>query len=290
MCRAIGRVTLKIIIRFVPLAKIPFRWHVIAMMMANDLATPKRMDALKAQLTVHPVYAAVKTLPDLRCFMEQHVYAVWDFMSLLKALQAAVAPAQTPWLPSPNPGLRRFINEIVLGEECDEYTVDGAKRFISHFELYLLAMEEVKADTRPIRRFIAEVREHGVEAALRLPGVPAPAVGFVRTTFQFIREKKDHCTAAAFAFGREDLIPAMFGALLERMKITEAMAPNFHYYLNRHTQLDGDTHGPLALQLVAELCGEDSRRKAEATVAAEQALEARIVFWDGVEAAMKAGT
>jgi hypothetical protein len=258
-------------------------------MTANNLLAPKRMDALKEQLTVHPVYEAVRTLPDLRGFMEQHVYAVWDFMSLLKALQAAVAPAQTPWMPSPNPEQRRFINEIVLGEECDEYTVEGVKRFISHFELYLLAMEEVQADTRPIRRFIAEVGANGLEAALRLPGVPAPAGAFVRTTFQFVREKKDHCTAAAFAFGREDLIPAMFGALLERMKITAAMAPNFHYYLNRHTQLDGDTHGPLALQLVSALCGNDPLREREATAAAEKALEARIVFWDGVAAAMKSG-
>jgi len=68
--------------------------------------------------------------------MEHHIYAVWDFMSLLKALQAAVAPAQSPWMPSSRPELRRFINEIVLGEECDEYNVAGMRRFISHFELY----------------------------------------------------------------------------------------------------------------------------------------------------------
>jgi len=218
--------------------------------------------------------------------MEHHVYAVWDFMSLLKSLQGAVAPAQTPWMPSPHPELRRFVNEIVLGEECDEYNVHGHRRFISHFELYLLAMEEVQANTAPIRQFITLVKERGLEAALQLPGRPAPAVEFVRATFQFVNNKKDHATAAAFAFGREDLIPAMFGALLERMKITEAMAPNFHYYLKRHLQLDGDTHGPLALQLVSALCGGNAALETEATAAAETALEGRIVFWDGVEAAI----
>jgi len=131
------------------------------------------------------------------------------------------------------------------------------------------------------------VNDNGVEAALGLPIVPQPAIEFVRSTFQFINEQKDHCTASAFAFGREDLIPAMFGALLERMKISEVMAPNFHYYLKRHTQLDAETHGPLALQLVATLCGKDDHRKHEAMRAAESALEARIAFWDGVEAAMK---
>jgi len=256
-------------------------------MAGESLIANERVETLKEKLTRHPIYESLETLQDLRCFMEHHIFAVWDFMSLLKALQAAVAPAQTPWMPSSRPELRRFINEIVLGEECDEYHVAGTKRFISHFELYLLAMEEVKADTRPIRHFISVVNKNGVGAALDLPLVPRPAIEFVRSTFQFIDEHKDHCTASAIAFGREDLIPAMFGALLERMKISEVMAPNFHYYLKRHTQLDAETHGPLALQLVATLCDENDQREQEAMRAAERALKARITFWDGVEAAMK---
>ncbi len=257
--------------------------HHVVLMEGESLIANKRVETLKEKLTRHPIYESVETLQHLRCFMEHHIYAVWDFMSLLKALQAAVAPAQTPWMPSSRPELRRFINEIVLGEECDEYNVAGTRRFVSHFELYLLSMEEVRADTRPIRQFISVVNDNGVEAALGLPIVPQPAIEFVRSTFQFINEQKDHCTASAFAFGREDLIPAM----LERMKISEVMAPNFHYYLKRHTQLDAETHGPLALQLVATLCGKDDHREREAMRAAERALEARIAFWDGVEAAMK---
>ena len=256
-------------------------------MAGESLIANERVETLKEKLTRHPIYESVEMLQDLRCFMEHHIYAVWDFMSLLKALQAAVAPAQTPWMPTSRPELRRFINEIVLGEECDEYDVAGTRRFISHFELYLLSMEEVRADTRPIRQFISVVNDNGVEAALGLPIVPQPAIEFVRSTFQFIHEQKDHCTASAFAFGREDLIPAMFGALLERMKISEVMAPNFHYYLKRHTKLDAETHGPLALQLVAMLCGKNADREQEAVRTAERALEARIVFWNGVEAAVK---
>ncbi len=173
-------------------------------MAGEDLIANARVETLKEKLTRHPIYESIETLQHLRCFMEHHIYAVWDFMSLLKALQAAVAPAQTPWMPSSRPELRRFINEIVLGEECDEYNAGGTRRFISHFELYLLSMEEVNADTRPIRQFISVVNENGVEAALGLPMVPRPAIEFVRSTFQFIHEQKDHCTASAFAFGRED--------------------------------------------------------------------------------------
>src|SRR5258707_780801 len=247
-------------------------------MAGENLIANERVETLKETLARHPIYESVETLQDLRCFMEHHIYAVWDFMSLLKALQAAVAPAQTPWMPTSRPELRRFINEIVLGEECDEYNVAGTTRFISHFELYLLSMEEVKADTRSIRQFVSVVNEHGIGAALALPNVPRPAVEFVRSTFEFIHELKDHCTASAFAFGREDVIPGMFGALLERMKISEAMAPNFHYYLKRHTQLDAETHGPLSLQLVATLCGKNEQREREAMRAAERALKGRIIF------------
>src|SRR5258708_3524487 len=163
-------------------------------MAGESLIANERVETLKEKLTSHSIYESVETLQDLRCFMEHHAYAVWDFMSLLKALQAAVAPAQTPWLPSSQPEMQRFINEIVLGEECDEYAFGGTKRFISHFELYLLSMEEVKADTKPIRHFISAVSEHGIGAALGLPIVPRPAVDFVRATFQVIDEHKDHCT------------------------------------------------------------------------------------------------
>src|SRR5882724_9804141 len=145
-------------------------------MAGESLIANERVEELKEQLVTHPVYEAVKTLQDLRCFMEHHIYAVWDFMSLLKALQAVVAPAQPPWMPSSQPELRRFVNEIVLGEECDEYNVGGTKRFISHFELYILAMEEVKADTKPIRQFIAVVNENDIGVALCLPIVPRPAI------------------------------------------------------------------------------------------------------------------
>src|SRR5258708_34160800 len=157
-------------------------------MTSESLPANGPVSELKQKIARHLIYESIETLPDLRCFMEHHIYAVWDFMSLLKALQAAVAPAQTPWIPSSRPELRRFINEIVLGEECDEYSVAGTRRFISHFELYLLSMEEVNADTRPIPQFISVVNENGVEAALGLPMVPRPAIDFVRSTFPFIHE------------------------------------------------------------------------------------------------------
>ena len=45
---------------------------------------------------------------------------------------------------------RRLINEIVLGEESDQF--DG--RVLSHFEMYLAAMDQAGADRAPLERFL----------------------------------------------------------------------------------------------------------------------------------------
>ena len=84
----------------------------------------------------HPLYAALNSQPAIRTFMEHHVFAVWDFMSLLKSLQRNLTCVEVPWVPTGPTGSRHLINDIVLVEESDE--LRGG--FISHFELYLLGM------------------------------------------------------------------------------------------------------------------------------------------------------
>ena len=93
--------------------------------------------------------------------------------------------------------------------------------------------------------------EQGIDAALGSGLAPAPSAAFTRTTFDFIASGKPHAVAAALALGREHVIPSMFRAFLSRMAVTEAQAPSFHYYLNRHVHLDEDFHAPLSLRLLA---------------------------------------
>jgi hypothetical protein len=92
---------------------------------------------LKDALLGHPVYREINSLAALRLFMEHHVFAVWDFMSLLKTLQVRLCCVGVPWLPAADPQATRFINEIVLAEESDE---DGQGGYLSHFGLYLRSM------------------------------------------------------------------------------------------------------------------------------------------------------
>lgn len=246
------------------------------------------LDALKSaqdQLNNHPIYKAVKTSEDLRVFMEHHAFSVWDFMSLIKCLQAELAPTQFPWAPVGDPLVRRFINELVLEEETDQGIPESAEtpEFISHYELYTHAMEEVGASPDVIRTFVSKAYDGGITAAFDLNIAPAASAAFTRRTFDFINSGKPHVVAAALALGREHVIPGMFRSLLDQIGIDEKSAPAFHYYLKRHIHLDQDFHGPLSLRMVEFFIQDDAEKQNEAVEAAISAITARVQFWDGVE-------
>jgi len=250
----------------------------------------KVVAALDEKLNNHPLYEAMQSLDDLRLFMAHHVYPVWDFMSLLKYLQSQIAPSAVPWKPHGSSSARFFINQIVLGEESDEGLPDanGNQTYVSHFELYCDSMREVGADPSGAIHFADVASERGIDSALALNTAPPAARAFMKTTFGFIATGKSHVVGAAFALGREHIIPEMFRAFLAKMNITEQEAPAFHYYLKRHIHLDEDFHAPLALKMVNELIGGDAAKLREAEEAAYAAVEARIRLWDGVLAAIQA--
>ena len=249
------------------------------------MSTPFDLEKIaleRDRLTRHPVYEAVRTLDDLRVFMQHHVYSVWDFMSLCKFLQAELAPTTIPWAPKGDPMVQRFINEIVLEEETDQGLPGSDVPFSSHYELYRAAMREVGADAESIQTFVTLARDKGIRAALDQSKTPAASAAFTAQTFQFIETGKPHVVAAAFALGREHIIPAMFRSLLKDMAINKQAAPAFHYYLERHIHLDEDFHGPLSLRMLEAFIGDDAKKAREAEDAALLAIDARRRFWDGV--------
>jgi len=100
---------------------------------------------LREKLLAHPMYAEVNSLQRLQAFMQMHVFAVWDFMSLVKRLQNELTCSRLPWTPPGRAQIARFANEVVLGEESD-LGPDG--RPVSHFELYLRPWKKL-APIRP---------------------------------------------------------------------------------------------------------------------------------------------
>lgn len=248
------------------------------------LITEQVIGEFKDRLEQHSIYEAIDSIEKLRCFMEHHVYSVWDFMSLIKYLQNEVAPARYPWMPAKDGDVVRFINELVLEEESDQALPgsESTNEFSSHFELYCAAMEEVGANPEQVRSFVQSLADNEIHSALQQQEVPEPSRVFTQQTFAFIESGKAHEVAAALALGREHIIPCMFRSFLSKLGVTEKYAPAFHYYLNRHVHLDEDFHAPLSLRLLNSLCDNDPVKEQEAIKAAEIAVNARIKFWDGV--------
>ena len=240
----------------------------------------ERIAPLREALLSHSIYNEVDSVERLRQFMQMHVFAVWDFMSLVKRLQNEVTCRSLPWLPPTSAQVARFANEVVLGEESDLGS-DGKP--VSHFELYLEAMDEVGADTTVIKGFIRRVaRGERWEAALMGLRVPAGVYEFVNETMRCAINGSTVEVASYFLFGREDVIPEMFKRLLSLWSNGEVEVPSFAYYLERHIELDGGSHGPWAQEMLMALAGQNESRWKEATCAAERAVTNRIQLWDSV--------
>lgn len=242
----------------------------------------RTVDASRMRVTSHPVYDRLTTSDAIKTFMEYHVFAVWDFMSLLKSLQRQLTCIEVPWVPSGPVSSRRLINDIVLVEESDE--LRGG--FISHFELYLDGMKDAGADLTAVTRFLDELRAgHSVGDALVNASVPDAAAQFVTTTWSIISGAPLHCQAAAFAFSREDLIPEMF-ARVSRINNQAGEFDTFLDYLQRHIAVDGEMHTPMAMQMLADICGDDDQKWQECGATITVALQARVQLWDGIERAI----
>jgi len=232
------------------------------------------------RLANHPLLTSdvITTRKQLATFMEHHVYCVWDFMSLIKKLQQIVVPSSVPWFPSEytKNGCARLINSIIVDEESDKF----GDRYVSHFDLYVEAMKEIGADPMPVLEFIKNVPVKGLFESMA--DVPADSRAFMESTFGFINSGKPWVIASAFAFGRETVIPGMYMNMVKQLGITEQEAPKFYAWLKRHIEVDSGDHGPASVILVNTFCNNDQNRIQEAQLAAHEAIDDKIAFWDSV--------
>ncbi len=239
------------------------------------------IDAAHERLTHHPVFAALRSTDDLRRFMEWHVFAVWDFVSLLKRLQRDLTGMSLPWVPAGHPRAARLINEIVLGEETD-LLPDGTP--ISHFELYLGAMDEVGADCAQIGAFVSSLGQGiALEAALARAGLASPVAAFVRATLNTALQGDLEQVLGSFFYGRENVIPAMFSGLLSTWRISRSSAPLFVHYLERHIEVDREGHGPATKEIIAEIVAGDEKKQETLLTSALAALRQRELLWTALQ-------
>ncbi len=233
----------------------------------------------------HPLYGEVLSLARIRKFMEYHIFAVWDFMSLLKALQRALTCTAVPWLPSPHREAGRLINEIVVDEESDE---DGQGGYVSHFELYREAMQESGADTREIDALVRLLHLGAPPAMIADLSLPSAVKDFLNFDMDLVEQRPLHCIAAAFFYGREDIIPEIFRPLVETLNREGQPVKRLLYYLNRHIEIDEGLHAPRAKRMVEVLCDNRPDYISEARQTALEALKMRNHLWDAAYQAVQA--
>ena len=234
------------------------------------------------KLLEHKLYSNIESIKDLQVFTENHIYAVWDFMSLLKALQIRLTCTKTPWLPNNNSQTAYLINEIVLAEETDINQVGERK---SHYELYLDAMIDIGAKTEKPVGIINEIaNSENIFNAIENINIHPNIKNFLNFTFSVIDEGKPHKIAAIFTFGRENLIPNMFNEILREFEknVSEGDISKLIYYFERHIELDEDEHGPMALEMVSMLAENDPIKWKEIEDISIEALEKRILLWDAI--------
>ncbi|MDI2090280.1 DUF3050 domain-containing protein [Commensalibacter oyaizuii] len=229
----------------------------------------------------HILFRHIRTIDDLRYFMQYHVFAVWDFMSLAKRLQMDFTCVSLPWTPKSNHKACRAMNEIILGEETD-VDVDGSH--ISHFEMYLNAMNDIKSNTTPVLSMVK-----GFENTPKAPfkdivnkqNIPSYVKDFVNHSLGTAINGEQAEVLGSFFYGREDAIPEMFSSLLKEWGLEENEYPKFVYYLKRHIELDGDSHGPAVNSIISNIKS-DTETYTKLLQSALDAVNHRIRLWDGI--------
>ena len=243
------------------------------------------LEPLKDKLRNHSLYNNIKDVEDLKIFSSAHVYAVWDFMSLLKFLQIKLTSTSLPWFPSKNTTTAKLINEIVAGEETDE---DQNANPMSHFEMYIDSIQEFGLNTDEILNNINSLNKlESIEEDIDKLDIKEYVKNFLKFTFSVIRRGNVHEVASVFTFGREDLIPDMFIPLIEGINAENNDLNKLIYYFKRHIEVDGDMHGPMSMEMLSYLCNNDAKKISESSSISKESLLARISLWDGIENEIK---
>ena len=256
--------------------------------MLNSTKILKELKPYRDLLVSHRIYKSVRSVSDAKTFMKSHVYAVWDFMSLLKSLQAKMTVSQIPWFPCPDRISANFINSIVLSEESDNFS-NNPEESMSHYELYIEGMKELGAFTEPIESLISDVKKgSSIDQILASHSInyssiiPTKTINFVKKNLKNAQEGSEVQVAASFLFGREDPIPDMFQGLLNEIDHSGIQAEKFKIYLKRHILLDRDNHGPLSMIIMNRICQDDQNRWKQVFESAREAILDRIELWDGI--------
>jgi hypothetical protein len=241
-----------------------------------------KLTPLINQIAHHRVVTHITTIEAVRRFMEQHVFAVWDFACLIQGLLQRIALPRIPGLANHPPAGIRLLYELAASELADDHP-HKPDTCISHFHWYLEAMDTCGADRHPMTHCLQQLQAgHPIAQALQQPSVLPSTRQFVQQTFDTLQGNTP-ALVAHFTFGREALVPTLFAPLLTQ--IQQYPLPGCALliaYLTRHIAVDSEDHFPKAAQLLEQVCGHEPQRWQQAFQGAQAALRARINFLEGL--------
>ncbi len=239
----------------------------------------KKINEIKKNIINHPLFHMRFNNEQLSHFMSIHVYAVWSFMSIVKSLQKNLTPQSIPWTPnhSTQNGMARFINEIIYTEESDEISKNT---YLSHFEIYILAMRIIGVNTKPILSIVSHFKKNNYSRKyINSLNIPICAKHFINHDISIAKSRSLPKIVGVFCFGKETIIPFMFKQIIKA--IPKRGNSVLISYFDRHIEIDGERHGPLAKKIFSEVC----KKKSASTLAyltAIEALKLRESMWDDI--------
>lgn len=252
--------------------------------MLEEIAQSSSPNALRLvsaarAISSHPVFPLLSSVQAVREYMSFHIWCVWDFMTLAKAIQLSVGRYSLPWIPPKNAQLVRLANQILIDEEAD-LAPDGTTK--SHFEIYLMAMQQAQVPQDSILSFVHRLGEQTeVRKALTESGVSEATREFVLSTMTEA-DADPISIASAFCFGREELLPFLNRSIYHYLPQDDTLAL-FRWYIERHVILDCTAHGPIAANLLRALLKQDPGRIDSAIDVGIAAIASRSRYLDAIK-------
>jgi len=249
-----------------------------------DITMTKNEDLQETtkRLQAHPLYESIRSPEALCLFVENHVFAVWDFMTLLKSLQRDLTTVSIPWVPVKDATTARLINEIVLAEESDTIETAEGSYFSSHFEWYREGMSEIGANRSAIDAWIERIEGgESLDEAIANTHLPEAVRHFLENTASTLKEPIA-VRAAVFHHAREAIIPEMFLPIASELRNQGLPSDTLIAYLQRHVEIDKDEHSVASQQMVERLLGGNTQLTESAEKASVLALRTRINLWDAI--------
>ena len=248
--------------------------------LSNKLADIEPIKTNRLSLERHRVFDQLITNEDLQLFMSWHVFSVWSHMSIIKRLQLEFTCTCLPWTPYRSAKAAYLINKIVSENESTALTNNT---YLSQFELYLCAMEEIGANTFSIRTFVDLIAANmPLQDALKISNASPAIDEFVLTNTHIAISGSVEEVLGCMIYADEYISPKSFMRSSAGSALSRFDEEKFSLYLKMCCSTDPHRrHSDITNLLIEQTNGNESRLKT-CLDAALGAIKRQANLWDAL--------